>query len=95
MAFGFYHMHLIDGTVGVGQHIKETRTPLLEKYDFEHERNGVSNLFMLFAPREGWRHVEAIPKLIGVTPSWGNCIPPMQPQLTPGLQRILLYFAGQ
>jgi len=45
------------------QHIKETRTPLpgrpgdLEKQDFEYERNGVSNLFMLSAPLEGWRHV--------------------------------------
>ena len=46
------------------QHIKETRTPLPmrqrdnEIYDFEYERNGVSNLFMLFAPLEGWRHVK-------------------------------------
>ncbi len=27
-------------------------------YDHEYERNGVSNLFMLFAPLEGWRRVE-------------------------------------
>jgi len=46
------------------QHIKETRAPLsmrqgvTEIYDFEYERNGVSNLFMLFAPLEGWRHVK-------------------------------------
>lgn len=46
------------------QHIKETRAPLTmrqgvtEIYDFEYERNGVSNLFMLFAPVEGWRHVK-------------------------------------
>ena len=46
------------------QHIKETRLPLPirpgepEKYDFEYERNGVSNLFMLSAPLEGWRHVK-------------------------------------
>jgi hypothetical protein len=47
------------------QHIKETRAPLPmrqggnnEIYDFEYERNGVSNLFMLFAPLEGWRHVK-------------------------------------
>ncbi len=46
------------------QHIKETRTPLParpgepEKYAFEYERNGVSNLFMLSAPLEGWRHVK-------------------------------------
>ena len=46
------------------QHTKATRIPLPtrpgepEKYDFEYERNGVSNLFTLFAPLEGWRHVK-------------------------------------
>lgn len=46
------------------QQVKETRTPLSprvgssEKYDYEYERNGVSNLFMLSAPVEGWRHVK-------------------------------------
>jgi len=46
------------------QHIRETRIPLPirprepEKFDYEYERNGVSNLFMLFAPLEGWRHVK-------------------------------------
>jgi hypothetical protein len=46
------------------QHIKETRIPLsarpseVEKYDFEYERAGVSNIFMMSAPLEGWRHVK-------------------------------------
>lgn len=46
------------------QQTKETRTALPmrpgepEIFDFEYERNGVSNLFMLFAPLEGWRHVK-------------------------------------
>lgn len=46
------------------QHTREVRTPLPmkpgqpEKYDNEYERNGVSSLFMFFAPLEGWRHVE-------------------------------------
>ena len=46
------------------QQVKETRTPLPPRpgvamaYDCEYERNGVSNLFMLFAPLEGWRRVE-------------------------------------
>jgi hypothetical protein len=45
------------------QHIRETRQPIeaepgqVKRYDYEYERNGVSNLFMLFAPFEGWRHV--------------------------------------
>ena len=46
------------------QLIKETRTPIAAKpghparHDYEYERNGVANLFMMFAPLEGWRHVK-------------------------------------
>ena len=46
------------------QLIKETRTPIpmkpgsVARYDYEYERNGVANLFMIFAPLEGWRRVE-------------------------------------
>jgi hypothetical protein len=46
------------------QLIRETRTPVPMKrgqptrVDYEYERNGTANLFMLFAPLEGWRHVE-------------------------------------
>lgn len=45
------------------QLIAETRTPIPmnpgrpARCDYEYERNGVANLFMLFAPLEGWRHV--------------------------------------
>jgi hypothetical protein len=46
------------------QLIAETRTPIEAKpgrparYDHEYRRNGTANPFMLFAPLEGWRHVE-------------------------------------
>jgi DDE superfamily endonuclease len=46
------------------QLIAETRTPIPAKpgqplrVDYEYQRNGVANLFMLFAPLEGWRHVK-------------------------------------
>lgn len=46
------------------QLIAETRVPIPMKrgrparVDYEYERNGTTNLFMLFAPLEGWRHVE-------------------------------------
>ena len=45
------------------QLIRETRTPLPHgpgreaRVDYEYERAGVVNLFMLFAPLEGWREV--------------------------------------
>jgi hypothetical protein len=43
---------------------KETRMPVpMQKrqpvrLDYEYERNGTANLFMMFAPLEGWRHVK-------------------------------------
>ncbi len=46
------------------QLVSETRTPIpmkpgqLERVDYEYERGGTANLFMLFAPLEGWRHIE-------------------------------------
>jgi hypothetical protein len=53
------------------QLIAETRVPIAAKpgrprsrarsparIDYEYERYGTANIFMLFAPLEGWRHVE-------------------------------------
>jgi hypothetical protein len=45
------------------QLIKETRVPIPARpgrparTDYEYERNGTTNIFMLFAPLDGWRHV--------------------------------------
>ena len=46
------------------QLVSETRTPVPmkpgcpERIDYEYERGGTANLFMLFAPLEGFRHVD-------------------------------------
>jgi hypothetical protein len=46
------------------QLIAETRVPIPAKpgrparHDYEYERNGTANLFMMFAPLEGWRRVK-------------------------------------
>ena len=46
------------------QQTKETRIPLPERpgqptrYDFEYERNGTANVFMIYAPLNAWRHVK-------------------------------------
>lgn len=45
------------------QRISETRPPVpatpgqVERIDFEYQREGTSNLFLLFQPLQGWRHV--------------------------------------
>ena len=50
------------------QQIQETRHPLPmacgipSRYDSHYQRNGVSNLFMIFAPFLGFRHVEVTAK---------------------------------
>ena len=65
-----YHRQFEDNEVLVcldetsKQQVKETRTPLPPRpgaamaYDYEYERNGVSNLFMLFAPLEALRQAQ-------------------------------------
>lgn len=46
------------------QLIAETQLPIAMKpgrparCDYEYERHGTANLFMMFAPLEGWRHVK-------------------------------------
>lgn len=46
------------------QLIVETRTPIParpgrpKRVDHEYQRGGTANLFMMFAPLEGWRHVK-------------------------------------
>jgi len=46
------------------QFLAETRAPIPMKpgrpacCDYEYERNGSVNIFMMFAPLEGWRHVK-------------------------------------
>ena len=65
-----YHRQFEDNEVLVcldeasKQQVQETRQPWPPRAgaaragDYEYRRNGVSSLFMLFAPLEGWRRVE-------------------------------------
>src|SRR6202158_3277789 len=54
------------------QLIAETRVPIAAKpgrparIDYEYERTGPANIFMLFAPLEAWRHVEVTDRHTGV-----------------------------
>ena len=56
----------------VEQLVTETRVPIAAtpgrpaRHDYEYERNGTANLFMMFAPLEGWRHVEVTDRHTGV-----------------------------
>ncbi len=60
------------------QLIRETRSRIqahrgrVERYDYEYERNGVSNLFMLFEPLGGWRHVKVTDRRTKI--DWAQCM---------------------
>lgn len=60
------------------QHIMEVRRPIGQapgqpyRYDSEYKRNGVSNLFMLFAPLKSWRHVEVTDRRTKI--DWANVV---------------------
>jgi len=76
------------------QHVRETRQPLpgrageVEKYDYEYERNGVSNLFMVSAPLLGWRHVEVTDRHTAV--DWARLLRDIVDRHFPGAERIVV-----
>jgi len=60
------------------QLVSETRQALpmrpgqLEKYDYEYRREGVSNLFMFFAPLQNWRSIKVTDRRTKV--DWAYCM---------------------
>ena len=76
------------------QQVKETRQPrpaqpgAVGSYDYEYERNGVSNLFMLFAPLEGWRRVEVTDRRPKV--DWAQVVKQLVDEDYPDKDRIVL-----
>ncbi len=76
------------------QQVKETRRPRPARlgaagsYDYEYERNGVSNLFMLFAPLEGWRRVEVTDRRTKA--DWARVVKQLVDEDYPHKDRIVL-----
>ena len=76
------------------QLVGETRRPLLPRpgaaraYDFEYQRKGVSNLFMLFAPLEGWRRVEVTDRRTKT--DWAKVVRKLVDEDYPDKERIVL-----
>jgi len=58
------------------------------RYDSEYERNGVSNLFMMFAPLEGWRHVKVTDRRTCI--DWAHCIRELVDLYFPAAKKIVL-----
>ena len=76
------------------QLVQETRQPLPPRpgapmvYDHEYQRNGVSNLFMLFAPLEGWRRVEVTDRRTRT--DWAEVVRKLVDEDYPNKERIVL-----
>lgn len=72
----------------------ETRLPLPMKpgqpirFDYEYERNGTANLFMLFAPLEGWRHVEVTHQRTAV--DYAHILQDLADKHFPNAEKIIL-----
>ena len=76
------------------QLIIETRRPQPMKpgqpvrVDYEYERNGTANLFMLFAPLEGWRHVKVTDRRTAV--DYAQVLKDLSDIHFPAAERIVL-----
>ena len=76
------------------QMIKEVRAPISAapgrkaRQDYEYERNGVANLFMMFAPLEGWRHVKVTDRHAAV--DYAHALKDLSDVHFPGAVKIVL-----
>jgi len=76
------------------QLIGETRTPVPPSpgqeacYDYEYKRHGVANLFMLFEPLAGWRHVRVTERRTKI--DWAECVRELVDEIYPHAERIVL-----
>lgn len=76
------------------QLIGEARNPVLARpgqlahYDFEYKRNGVANLFMMFEPLVGKRHVKVTRRRTKI--DWAYCVREMVDQIYPEAEQIVL-----
>lgn len=76
------------------QLVAETRTPApmrpgrKARHDYEYRRNGTANLFMLFAPLEGWRHVEVTARRTAV--DYARILRDLSDIHFPGAEKIVL-----
>ena len=76
------------------QLVQESRQPMaggpgkIQAYDYEYRRQGVRNLFMLFAPLEGWRRVEVTERRTRT--DWAQVVRKLVDEDYPDRERIVL-----
>jgi len=76
------------------QQVKEVREILplqpgeVARQDYEYERNGVSALFLMLAPLQGWRHVEVRNQRRRL--EWAQCLKDLADVHFPEAEKIVL-----
>ena len=76
------------------QLIAEVRKPMptvrgkQARYDYEYKRNGVANLFMMFEPLVGKRHVKVTNRR--TKKDWAECVRQLVDEIYPQADRIVL-----
>ena len=60
----------------------------LGRHDYEYRRNGTANLFMMFAPLEGWRHVKVTDRHTAV--DYAQVLKELSDTHFPGSAKIVL-----
>jgi uncharacterized small protein (DUF1192 family) len=76
------------------QLLKETRVPIpmkpgqVARHDYEYERNGTANLFMMFAPLEGWRHVKVTERRTAI--DYAHALKDLAESHFPDVEKIVL-----
>jgi len=76
------------------QLIADTRNPIpmqpgrAARADYEYERHGTANLFMFFAPLEGWRHIKVTDRRTAV--DYAHALKDLADKHFPKARKILL-----
>jgi len=76
------------------QLVAEARVPLARcpghpaRYDYEYKRNGVANIFMMFEPLTGKRHVKVTERRTKI--DWAYCMRQLVDEIYPEAEQIVL-----
>jgi hypothetical protein len=76
------------------QLVREVREPLAAKpgraarHDYEYERNGTANLFIVCEPLAGWRHLKVTDRRTKI--DWAQCIKELVDVHYPHAEKIVL-----
>jgi len=89
---GDYPLVCLDETAK--QLLADTRVPIRmkpgqpERRDYEYERNGTANLFMMFAPLEGWRRVKVTDRRTAI--DYAQALEALSDRYFPNAKKIVL-----